>query len=186
MRVRLPESIRRFPVLIIACVLYAVTGCSQTPGSKTSQQTIPASGEKAKIAIESALPCPPAGSHRAPSVRGHHKVTLTWKASRGNNVVGYCLYRSPNEGVAKNKSNTPFSCAGCEQINSVPVVATGCVDDHVPDGSTYFYVATAFDGHQGLSPASNEVRADIREPFSSLPQASRYDLCRESGTPHSK
>lgn len=113
-------------------------------------------------------------------------MTLTWKASRGNKVSGYCLYRSANEGVAKNKPNTPFSCTGCEQINSIPVVPIGCVDDQVVDDSTYFYVAVAVDASQELSPASNEVRADIRKPFSTPPQASPYNLCRESGARHSK
>jgi hypothetical protein len=107
-------------------------------------------------------------------------VTLTWNASRGKDVVGYCLYRDTEKKVAKNKPNAEFTCAGCEQVNSIPVAPTGCVDDVVPDNSTYFYVATALNRDKRLSSASNEARADIPAASSSAtPQASPYGRCRE-------
>jgi fibronectin type 3 domain-containing protein len=108
-------------------------------------------------------------------------VILTWKASPGKNIVGYCLYRSTQKDVAKNKPNTPFHCVDCEQINAFPVKSTACVDVDVPDNSTYFYIATAIDSHEVLSPASNEARADIRDGFSrSSSPAISSDLCREA------
>jgi hypothetical protein len=83
--------------------------------------------------------------------------------------------------VANNKANTAFSCVGCEQINAIPVVSTGCVDDLVKDDSSYYYVATAFDPNTGLSPASNEVRADIPSgPPTTASKASSYALCRDT------
>ena len=174
-------------ILTIACLLYTVTGHSQTPGSKPEQQMMPTSGETARIVTKPVLQCPPAGSHPAASIKGHHKVTLTWNASPGGNIEGYCLYRGPKKHVAKNKKpETPFTCAGCEQINVIPVVPTGCVDDLVKDGATYYYVATALDDHQVLSPASNEVRAEIRGPASSHSHASLYGLCRGPEAPQSK
>jgi hypothetical protein len=174
-------------ILTITCLLYTVTGHSQTPRSKPEQQMMPTSGETARIVTKPVLQCPPAGSHPAASIKGHHKVTLTWNARPGGNIEGYCLYRGTKKHVAKNKKpKTPFTCAGCEQINVIPVVSTGCVDDLVKDGSTYYYVATALDAHQGLSPASNEVRAEIRGPASSHSDASPYGLCRGPEAPQSK
>lgn len=176
-----------FAILTIACLVYTVTGHSQTPGSKPEQQMMPTSGETARIVTKPVLQCPPAGSHPAASIKGHHKVTLTWNASPGGNIEGYCLYRGPKKHVEKNKKpETPFTCAGCEQINVIPVVPTGCVDDLVKDGATYYYVATALDDHQVLSPASNEVRAEIRGPASSHSHASPYGLCRGPEAPQSK
>ena len=169
-------------ILTIACLLYTLTGRSQT-SSKPEQQKMPTSGEKPGIVTKSVLQCPSAGSQPAASLKGHHKVTLTWKASPGKNVVGYCLYRSTQKNLAKNKPNTPFNCVGCEQINTVPVKSTACVDDAVPDKSTYFYVATAIDDQKKLSPASNEARADIGDgsPRPS-PQQSTYTLCRDASS----
>ena len=177
-----PESIRNLAAAIIVCLFCTATGCAQTTGSKPHGKTPTYTDNR----ISEPLICPAAGSRPAASIKGHHSVILTWKASRGNNVVGYCLFRSARPGVATSKPNTSFRCAGCEQINSIPVVPTGCVDNRVPDDSTYFYVATAFDGKQLLSSASNEVRAKV--PGSPAPpsQTSPYDLCQGSPAPESK
>lgn len=180
--VGLHGSVWRSVMLTIACLLHTVTGCSQAPSS-THQQVVPASVEKGTTVAEHVLRCPPAGSHASATLKGHHRVTLTWNASRGKNVVGYCLYRSTQKKVAKNKPNTEFACAGCEQVNAIPIVPTGCVDDLVRDNSSYFYVATALDHDKWLSGASNEVRADIPgESSSSTSQASPYGRCREDST----
>ena len=164
----------------MTCLLSAATSCSQTPAPNSAQASQAPQGKGTTVA-ESGVRCPSAGSHKSPSSKGHHKVTLTWNASPGNNVVVYCLYRSKQNDVAKNKPNTPFHCVGCEQINTYPVKSTACVDDIVPDKSTYFYVAAAIDGNKVLSAASNEARADIGDasarPYS---QASSYALCREA------
>lgn len=179
------QSDRHFAILIIVCLLHTVAGYSQPPRSSIQRQAAPTLDGKGTT--ERGLRCPPAGSHPAASLKGYHKVTLTWNPSLGENIAGYCLYRGTKKHVAKNKQpKTPFICTGCEQINVVPVVSTGCVDDLVKDGATYYYVATALDAHQVLSPASNEVRAEIRGPASSHSQATPHDLCRGSGAPHSK
>ena len=177
-----PESIRNSAAAIVICLFCAVISCGQTSASKPHEKSSTHAGDR----ITGPLICPAAGSRPAASIKGHHRVILTWKASRANNVVGYCLYRSVRPGVATSKPNTSFRCAGCEQINSTPVVPTGCVDNRVPDDSTYFYVATAFDGRQLLSVASNEVRAEIPGPPGSPPQSSPYDLCQGSPAPQSK
>jgi len=93
---------------------------------------------------------------------GDHRVILTWNASasssnRDRTPVGYCLYRSQKRKVAKRNP----TCSECEQINSIPVTGTTCVDDLVRDGATYFYVATAINRSGQLSSPSNEITAVI-------------------------
>jgi hypothetical protein len=181
--VGLYQSTWRFARLAITCLLSAATSCSQTPAPNSAQASQAPRGKGTTVA-ESGIRCPSAGSHDSPSLKGRHKVTLTWTASPGKSVVGYCLYRSRKKDVAKNKPNTPFRCAGCEQINIFPIKSTACVDDVVPDKSTYFYVATAIDGQETLSPASNEARADIGDGSARpSPQRSTYTLCRDPSSP---
>lgn len=180
MLVRIHGWIWQVAILTLACLLHPVTGSSQTASTITDRKVEPASAGKGTSAREP-VRCPPAGSHPSASLSGHHRVTLTWKASRGNNVVGYCLYRSTQKKVATNKPNTEFSCAGCEQVNVIPVPSTGCVDSLVKDDSSYYYVATAFDPNRGLSSASNEVRADIPSGSAAIAsKASTYPLCRDT------
>jgi len=179
LRVGLQGSVWRYAILTVACLPQTVTGCSQAPSS-TNHQLVPASAGKG-MTVHRPVQCPVAGSHPSASFNGRHSVTLTWKASRGSNIVGYCLYRSTHKKVATNKPNTEFSCAGCEQVNVIPVASTGCVDDLVRDDSSYYYVATALDPNKGLSSASNEVRADIPSgPPNTASKASSYALCRDT------
>lgn len=115
------------------------------------------------------------------SATGHHKVVLTWHASApaarsDDTAVGYCLYRS----VTKNAARQNAICRNCEQINVVPIVGTGCVDDLVKDGATYYYVVTAISAKQKLSSSSNEIPVVIpasKQGVSST-SASTYPLCR--------
>jgi hypothetical protein len=74
-----------------------------------------------------------------------------------DNAVGYCLYRSLNKDAAKSNA----TCSGCEQINSVPIVGTACVDDLVQDSALYFYVVTAINGAGNRSSSSNEIPVAI-------------------------
>ena len=109
--------------------------------------------------------CPPGGtalmqpSHPG---TGHHKVTLSWNASAvtpgsGNNVVGYCLYRSKKQDALKKNP----TCSACEQINLVPVAGISCIDDLVEDSTTYYYVVTAINQAGKISPASNQTTVPI-------------------------
>jgi hypothetical protein len=100
-------------------------------------------------AAEPRLPlCPAAGLPMLqPSpLTGHHKVSLSWNASApsGNSeskAVGCCLYRSQKENLAKQSFKKPNAwCSDCERINSVAIAGTGCVDDLVEDGATYYYI----------------------------------------------
>src|ERR1700722_5918233 len=177
-------------MLIVACLLLVVDGCSPKSGSRVSLEAFePHGGQTAPLAVRPALPgCPPAGSpmlqSSAPKT-GHHKVILTWNASAPSahaqdNPVGYCLYRSPTKGAALKNA----TCSNCEQINLVPVVGTAGVDDLVQDGMTYFYVATAINLGKARSVSSNEILVPIpASPKSSGAPVPNYPLCRASASP---
>ena len=135
------------------------------------------------VAAPKLPPCPTAG---APTLQpspatGHHKVTLSWNASSPSTdpekkAVGYCLYRSTTQNAAKQKP----TCPDCEQINNIPIVGTGCVDDLVKDGASYYYVVTAINAGGRTSPASNETPAQIptTKEANGLVTVSSYPLCR--------
>jgi len=130
------------------------------------------------------LVCPGAGVaplKRSQPGTGDHTVILTWNASApsinpDSTAVGYCLYRSKTPKVAKKKA----TCSDCEQINSIPLVGTACVDDVVADGSTYFYVATAISRSGQLSSSSNEITVVIPRSKQSArsPSSASPPLCR--------
>jgi len=113
-----------------------------------------------------ALPsCPHAGSPQAKATQSaarHHKVFLAWNASAPapkaeGNAAGYCLYRSHTEHAAK--QNPP--CRDCEQVNTVPITGTRCIDDLVNDGEVYYYVLLAVNSQGKPSDWSNEASANI-------------------------
>ena len=137
-------------------------------------------------APEPKLPhCPAAGVPTLqPSAQtGHHKVILSWNASSPSSdperkAVGYCLYRSTTQNAAKQKP----TCPACEQVNSIPITGTGCVDDLVKDGTPYYYVVTAINAGGEISSSSNETPAQIpptKEATGSVTVPS-YPLCRTS------
>jgi hypothetical protein len=100
---------------------------------------------------------------------GTHTVFLTWNASPSSNAVGYCLYR-------RIKPNIPpriEACNDCEQLNTVPIKATRCVIEKVPDTPTYHYVATAINGDSNMSEVSNEAT-----PVPKAIPAGSFDSCR--------
>ena len=135
-------------------------------------------------------PCPEAGipAPHPSSVTGHHKVALTWKASAPSmqaisNPVGYCLYRSKKKGLPKMAlANPNVRCGGCEQVNQVPVVGVGCIDDLVEDNTTYYYVVTAISAAGSISSASAEAVSIIPlHKSSSTAFPSAYPSCRVPG-----
>ena len=85
---------------------------------------------------------------------GQHNVILTWKASPSTNAVGYCVYRRKIKHIPRKISD----CKDCEQLNTAPLKGTGCVDDVVPDGVTYYYVVTAINQHSDMSDMSIRPR----------------------------
>jgi len=172
---------------LIGAILFVTTIAilrDHPASNRVSLSTIPDINQKRPASVEPSLPaCPPAGlSALQPSPKtGHHKVTLSWHASApaansGSAAVGYCLYRSKKPNAAKHNPR----CGDCEQINSIPIVGTGCVDDLVEDAAAYNYVVTAINARGEISSSSNETPAHVpanKRAGSSIPVGT-YPLCR--------
>ena len=154
----------RYPIaMAVACLLAAASGCSRDSSTRVKiRLTDPHGGRATSSAVPKAeiLRCPSAGisTLQASSTTGHHRVILSWNASAPtirseDRAVGYCLYRSTMKSAAKQNA----TCSKCEQINSVPISSTGCIDDLVTDGAAYYYVVTAIGAQGKTSTSSNEV-----------------------------
>jgi hypothetical protein len=163
------------------------SGCSRDSNTRTKIELVDSAKSKASLqAVAPLLPtCPSAGllTLQPSAATGHHRVVLSWNASAPStrpqdNAVGYCLYRSQKQNTAGKNA----TCTQCEQINSVPVTLTGCVDDFVQDGATYYYVVTAISSGRQLSSSSNEIPVVIpqNKPGGGT---SSYPFCRGLATP---
>lgn len=196
MRNRLPSSASRCACLSFLLVIFVLmsTGCQRSDESRVRIELHDLPGDKLAVSampIQPAPVCPSTGV--APlqvgaSGTGHHKVTLTWNASvRTNNpesdAYGYCLYRTPAEGRSQIK--TKPDCPKCEQVNRIPVLSTGCVDDLVTDNAHYIYVVAAINASGSkLSVSSNEVPVYIPKTQSAKPSPpSSLPLCRAVPAP---
>lgn len=134
-------------------------------GSSANLRSLQNTTARPQSQTASSLPgCPPAGLLPVqPS--GHystHKVILSWNASPHSPTtqkvaVGYCLYRSKKKDAVRERP----TCRKCQQINTVPVVSTSCVDDLVEDNATYYYAVTAVNADGYASAPSNEAIAHI-------------------------
>ncbi len=146
--------------------------------------TLPTGLALAQIPVEKNPPksimCPVPGSTAPQQPAGHHTVTLTWKANapstnRATNAVGYCLYRRKKASIPKKIAD----CKDCELVSPLPIVGTGCVDNSVQDGVTYYYVVTAANQFSRISDASNEAPAKVPLTETPMPGATPlYPLCR--------
>ena len=185
---------RRHQLLVLLAVTISVfiaprfVAAQTEPGSvaKTGSQLASKDGTSSHLQPLKLPLCPEAGVSplHTSKVSRHHKVTLTWKASvlskqAISNPVGYCLYRSERQGLAKMAMAIPnVRCGGCEQVNRVPIAGTGCVDDLVKDNETYYYVVTAITGSGQTSSSSDEAIVEIprRKRGATVPSA--YPSCR--------
>jgi hypothetical protein len=176
-------------MMMVACMLQIFSACKKPSASKVSLEEFQPHSASAAAAPMLAQRLPPCPKTSFPILQpsqstGHHKVVLTWNASAPSpraqdNAVGYCLYRSQTQNAAKKNP----TCSICEQINSVPVVGTACVDDLVLDGAHYFYVAAAISSAGALSSSSNETAAPIPAKQSAVaPPANSYPLCRSAAS----
>ncbi len=177
----------RVLVLITVGVLRTTGVVAQVSPTRTSPQSaaVPKSNQTLQATATPKLPpCPPAGLPKlqaSPQTTGHHKVTLSWNTGvpPGNSEskpVGYCLYRSKKQNAAKQNA----TCSNCEQINSIALADTACIDDLVEDGAKYYYVVTAIDAKEKISLSSNEALAQIPSGTKSTNSASQgsFPLCR--------
>ena len=153
-------SVGTFFVAIIAIRFLVPPSGEALPSERTVSSDRPSPAASSSVLP----PCPAAGLQplQPLSQTGHHQVILTWNASvpapgPDGKAVGYCLYRSQKPNAAK---QNPI-CSDCEQVNSTPVVGTGCVDNLVLDNATYYYVVTAINANKRISASSNETPAPI-------------------------
>ena len=154
-------------VLMIATLLVATIAIlrDKPASNKVSLSAVTNINEKRLAVVAPRIPaCPPGGLPvlQPSSKTGHHRVTLTWHASApaansNSATVGYCLYRSKTQNAAKHNPR----CSDCEQINSIPIIGTACVDDLVEDSAAYYYVVTAIDAKGEISSSSNETPAPV-------------------------
>lgn len=176
-------------IVLLTCILGVAGGCSRDSAARTRIELVdPARGRATTRALAPTLPpCPPASVPvlQPGAKTGHHRVVLSWNASAPSNrpqdnAVGYCLYRSQTLNLAGKNA----TCSQCERINSVPIPVpiTGCVDDLVQDGVTYYYVVTAISSGKQLSSSSNEVPVVI-PPNKPGGGTSSYPFCRGSPSP---
>jgi len=167
-----------------------LVGCRTAPTLNSKKQLSERSDPSAAFVGTSTLKlpaCPQAGlpTVQPSPITGHHKVILKWNASDSadsrRKAVGYCLYRSKKENVAKQALSNPNTrCGDCEQINSVAIPGTSCVDDLVEDNATYYYVVTAINALGNTSSSSQEALARIPPNKRSATSVSggSYPFCR--------
>lgn len=177
-------------VLLIAYALRLLA----TAGRVSSTSTLasrPASNDE-KLRLAAAQPTPQSNLPLCPNTTtpilqpspqtGHHKVTLTWKASSPSSdpnrqAAGYCLYRSTTPDPGHEKP----PCQDCEWINKRAIAGTACVDDLVQDGVVYYYVVEAITLGRVTGSFSNQAPAPI--PSNQKPGSvtgNSYPLCRAS------
>lgn len=173
---------------VIVLLVAGDLGCQGSGVSRTRIELKDLPQDKATVPAKAMQPppvCPSTGvvplQLGAPKT-GHHRVTLTWKASAHSNnsesdAYGYCLYRSEAGGRSQIKKKA--DCPKCEQVNRVPIPSTGCIDDVVADGAQYYYVVAAINSTGTLSSPSNEIPVLIPSAHSvKPPQPSQLPLCR--------
>jgi hypothetical protein len=157
-------------------------------GANLATTKDPKEKPSAPVAAVPSLPlCPPAGLPSLGSSQkiGDHSVTLTWNASApsGNpaaKTVGYCLYRSKRKDVARKDPQCKF----CERVNFRAIAGTGCVDNLVENGETYYYVVKAINAGNETSLYSNEATAKIPSKKGSISSdADFYPPCRTPNSP---
>jgi hypothetical protein len=179
---------------LLTCLTLSVSLLNSCNSDSESRQTPPPQSNQLKqpqeAIHEAPLMCPPAGStplQRSAPQTGDHTVILSWRAGRPaahpeDEAIGYCLYRTTKKDAAK---KNPI-CRDCEQVNSVPIVETHCIDDLVQNGIIYYYVVAAVGPRRQLSVSSNQTVAQIpKSPKKIGPALSvSYPSCRgNAGSP---
>jgi hypothetical protein len=172
------DTCRRTPETRIRVVLTETPEAKQTSQSRSKPD----------------LPYCPDGDSKKLRIRtpksGDHAVVLVWQASTSalsdKTQVGYCLYRRKGKPI-DTRTVVPkpeakiVPCKNCEQVNRVPIVDVGCVDEIVPNRTKYYYAAATIDARGDVSTLSPQAFADIPGP--NVPRKSRpvsaYRSCRE-------
>jgi hypothetical protein len=116
---------------------------------------------------------------------GHHRVILSWNASRStpdtSKAIAYCIYRSKRQKEESRATNQSPAFGEPERINSKPFTGTICIDNIVEHHANYRYVVTAINSNGITSGPSNEAFASIEantHPISVTPDSPAPPSCR--------
>ena len=175
----------RIPKAVVACLLVLLSACRKPTDATTTPPPVDKTPPQIKARPPELPDCDlPPGKREAATKEGNHRVLLTWNPSASSSgaddqSVGYCLYRSRKDITAKKLQD----CKNCERVNRRPVPGSGCVDTHVKDGRTYYYVAGATKVGSPVERLSDKTIAIIpanpkRRKFSTL-----YPVCEPDGPP---
>ena len=177
--------------MLLASTLFLLSGCKRSIQERSLAEAV----ERANRQVQATpLPLPDCdlspNKAESPKITGHHQVVLTWNASRSSvgpndQTMGYCIYRTRNSDItAKDLGH----CENCTRLNRRPIFGTGCVDNRVEDGTTYYYVAAAINIRARVNRFSNKTIATI--PTNTQPKSSdtQYPLCEpdDSTLPRTK
>jgi hypothetical protein len=168
-------------VLLLIMRVFEICATAQSsPSPSANLQSTAAPKQENPSSAATQAPPPPCPSAGLPPMQssqpgtGHHKVILSWNASASSpnavrSAVGYCVYRrkekekKKEEKKEKNAAKVKPTCGKCENVNSVPVIGTSCVDDVVVDGATYDYMVTAINA-KGISSTPSNVATAVIPP----------------------
>jgi hypothetical protein len=143
----------------------------------TGKRSAPVEASTATGAHNGPQRCPTYGTFPEPSasqVKGEHKVILFWDASTPGDAkhgaaVGYCIYRAAQR---DDKSLI--------RLNSLSFPGTGCTDDMVETGKTYFYKVRALSANEKPSDATDFASAAVLDRAPIIHVASPPPLCRDA------
>ena len=109
---------------------------------------------EASVTPDSTLPdtTPPAAPTGLAATAGDAQVGLSWNANSEGDLDGYNVYRATSSGG-------PFT-----KLNGSLVTTTSYNDSGLTNGTTYYYVVTAFDTSANESQTSAEVSATPAAP----------------------
>lgn len=175
---------------LLACLISGLSSCNRASESSPglAEPVVPT------VTIAERKPTlPPCPNAPYPMLQataagtGHHKVFLKWNASASASTtdpdsLGYCLYRTKKDGTTKRCPSQP----NCENVTSVPVLSTRCVDDLVQDSTKYLYVAIAINTEGKISSPAKPAIAKIPAAGQQNPapsDAASYPACRAPASP---
>jgi len=169
----------------VPCLLILLSGCRKPTEATAAPQSVEKAPPQVKTRPPELPDCDlPPGKVEASRAAGNHRVLLTWNPSASSSgpndeTVGYCLYRSTKDITAKRLEK----CKNCERVNRRPIFGGGCVDTHVKDGLTYYYVAGSTKIGSEVQDLSHKTIAIIPTKPKTRQLSSQYPLCQPEGPP---
>lgn len=169
--------------MLLACNVILLGGCrrlDRDSAERPASQTTQSNPQVQTTTFE--LPDCDLSPNRLDASRlsGHHQVILTWNPSSSSlgpsdQAVGYCIYRSRSADITAKDLG---QCMNCTRLNRRPIIGTGCVDNRVEDGATYYYVAGATRVGAKVNLFSNKTTAAVPAHPQTKGSVGSYPLCQ--------